>query len=511
SVRLNFTGYGIGNETFFIPAIEDLNGTRNVTGEFTEYRVNNTLDYTTFTVSDPDSDLTINATQITIDTMNHRQDTYLVRALDTNISGDFTLNTSFMTTVDGNPGIFYIGLANGGTGRINAQTDFIAFEHYDIDQIRIHNEGGVSSTTLDLNTNIRYWITLERVSGTVYLKVYSDASRTTQVGSTISLADSGTYTHVYALSSDNYGTLNHYHSGYIYELEEVTGMGTTPITIATGSNVTITDADNNTNYTLYYENQSIYAQITNNESVLISIQKPQNTSQTPHTNATIVRMLIPANISITSVVYNGTVELATPQNYTYNTTGPDWNILTINLTDIIHTVGDLINITVEGRTPYYFTKIFTDPPRILINNTLNTSQDLYIEIQGDPSLFINSTVQHQSGVTWLERGTTYTAGQAKYYYFDPDISIFPASGATIKTLAYHNTTQVLDLTLEDTSRNNGSYIWLADKAGSSISCTMDGQAASPEDTGGSGWNLSLTFSTAQTVINCAPIHQKSTV
>ena len=80
-----------------------------------------------------------------------------------------------------------------------------------------------SSLLLDIDT--RYWYTFTRVGVALECKVYTDAARTVQEGSTLTVNQDAAdeYTHVYAISTWNSGTALK-SSGIIYALEAATGL-----------------------------------------------------------------------------------------------------------------------------------------------------------------------------------------------------------------------------------------------------------------------------------------------
>lgn len=282
----------------------------------------------------------------------------------------------------------------------------------------------------------------------------------------------------------------------LYACNDHTGCGSPGETynIETGDTKALTSQNANTNYSLYYENLSVYSEITNNDQVRISIGKAHNGSQTTQVNTSSARFILPANISDLNVTDQHGHNL--PFNYTY---GLEYN--TLNVTLSATTLGDLINITIEGKTQYPVITNLTDPWRIKINNTLLTSQVIYATVT-NPSLFINESVQHEKGMTYLERGTNYSSNQQSMKYYDPEISIYPVVGATITTKAYENSSQILNLILHDPTSNNDSYIYLSDKVGSSISCTRNGIDVTPTFEAGTGWGLNLAYIGNVTNINC---------
>jgi hypothetical protein len=497
-VRINYRADGIGNESYYIPTIDDGNGTGLATsGDFVLKQGRGMENYTFFTEVDNSTLLTVAGDNINYSSIVQQSTAYVYETLDTAVSGDFLAKGSFKMNTSGEDSIQHYFTYGDTIGTASAQTNYISIRSYGESSLRLIKTGESEDIWAGASLSTRYWWTMNRTGSTVTLYIYNDSART-ELQATLSQTESASFSYVYGFQSRGSGASNP-STGEVYAIETATGLDVTNTTTTNINNsdlIEIVSADNNTNYSLYYENLNIFTEILNNETATITIQKDQNASETAPTNETTVRFLLPFNMSVINV----TNSTGNTQNYTY-IYGTQYNTLLVNLT-YIDTVGDLINITVEGQTSSYFIEILADPPRVRVNNTFNTSETLFIKVQGDPSLFINSTPEHITGVTWLERGTAYSAFETKDFYYDPKISIYPASGATINTLAYENNSQVLNLTLQDATSNNDSHIYLADKVRSSISCQVDGTVASPAHNSSKGWRLNMTFVTNTTNINC---------
>jgi hypothetical protein len=188
------------------------------------------IDYTNFTEVDIAADhVSIDSpSRISFTNLDHNENVYIYRQTSVNVTGDFTAKGSFkITSASGgtNRNMFVFGYGSG-IGRLEDSTEYVGLEIQNNggNLLFIKSNDGGTSSSLNWNFNTQYWWTLTRSGNTITLTLYSDSQRTNQVGSTsITQTSIDTYNYCYAISA-RIGNTGKSISGYIYELEEATGV-----------------------------------------------------------------------------------------------------------------------------------------------------------------------------------------------------------------------------------------------------------------------------------------------
>ncbi len=189
------------------------------------------IDFTTFTEVDPNGHIVVTSSvQINWNGITKQEDAYVYKATDSSI-GDFLAKGSFEFTA--RSGECCETILFSYTDEIddwNSVTNGVALAITTCDappatslRTRINSSQGNTAQTI-LSFNTRYWWTMERISSTVTLKIYTDSGRANQIGSTYTRSISASFDYAFAIQSYNQfpdASTNH---GIIYELEEATGL-----------------------------------------------------------------------------------------------------------------------------------------------------------------------------------------------------------------------------------------------------------------------------------------------
>jgi len=189
-------------------------------------------DFTTYTEVDPNSRVAVSAGAITVSAVGRNEDAYVYKDMGAGAI------TSFMVELQVN--ISNTGVGNGSFivmwGASNNVQDFNGWTTYGISIWAYYNAGvytfyvkdknGTQSGGITFSANTNYYLRFARDNTTACLSVYSDAARTTVVGTNTIECTNTAYRYQYAFTTYNDGNA-------LYMTATLTGATLDPATVGT--------------------------------------------------------------------------------------------------------------------------------------------------------------------------------------------------------------------------------------------------------------------------------------
>lgn len=189
-----------------------------------------TEDLTTYTEVDPNSDLTVTASKIQVDTMGSNYDVYLRADKGVDHFGDFEhLVTAEFTSNNGTTYCLngYWGLTSSAgivslVDMNTANEGLLAYEIWTGSVIELVLKD-YTNDNVDIWTGASfatpYYMTIERFSTTLTCKIYSDSSRTTLVDTLSITCSTDLYRYIFATMGHGETTSGRAYSGYVDNLD----------------------------------------------------------------------------------------------------------------------------------------------------------------------------------------------------------------------------------------------------------------------------------------------------
>ena len=151
-------------------------------------------DATGWTEVDPNSHIAFVNNRLEFTGLSRNEDAYVYKSIAGFTDGFFIDYSWLLSSVDGNHNtiFFSIGdMVDDGANIDNSIRNSYQGSSYNYLGRTISDVRGWSNANTGTVLNTQYWVELYVVSGTAYMKVYSDSTKNTQVGSTVSLDVSG--------------------------------------------------------------------------------------------------------------------------------------------------------------------------------------------------------------------------------------------------------------------------------------------------------------------------------